>query len=127
MTNLEFHKDEFVQILKERDPCLCNYFCAIKQYDECSDCPFYKGREEDCDYYKFADWLLEEHKESIKLKQWEKDLIINCTQVEDYTEKDTVYNFWIIIGMKKKGHFKGITDTTMTVKEILDNCEVVEK
>ena len=26
--------------------------------------------------------------------------------------------------MKEKGHFKGITDTSMTLEEILKNCEV---
>lgn len=122
MTNLEFYKDEFVQILKERDPCLCNYFCAINQYDECSDCPFYKGREEDCDYYKFADWLLEEHKESIKLKKWEKDLL-----EVGYSDKCIFENFGELLAMRDIGYFKGIIDTTMTVKEILDNCEVVDR
>lgn len=123
MTNLEFYKDEFVKILKVREPCLCNYFCAIKKYDECSDCPFYKGREEDCDYYKFADWLLEEHKESIKLKKWEKDLLKCYQETKDDGEFEDNY---ILKEMQYKGHFQDV-DYNLTIEEIIDNCEVIEK
>lgn len=78
--------------------------------------------EEDCDYYKFADWLLEEHKESIKLKQWEKDLL-----KVGYCDECGFDNFDELSAMLDLGHFKGITDTSMSIREILDNCEVVER
>lgn len=123
MTNLEFYKDEFVKILKERDPCLCNYFCAIKQYDECSDCPFYKGREADCDYYKFADWLLAEHKDPIKLTKFEYDLLKCYQETKDDGEFEDHY---ILKEMQYKGYFQNI-DYNLTIEEILDNCEVIEK
>ena len=35
--------------------------------------------------------------------------------------------FYTYRAMKGRGYFKGIKDTSMTLKEILDNCEVVEE
>lgn len=53
MTNLEYHKDELKRYLK--DELDLRYF------------RYWKTRG----YDNFIDWLLEEHKEPIKLKQWE--------------------------------------------------------
>ena len=123
MTNLERYKDEFVYMLNDvaYQPPLCNYFEKIWTYSDCSCCPFCTKDETGCDYQKFVDWLLEEHKEPIKLKQWEKDLL----EISDYQE--TRFGFYTDLrNMKKRGYFEGVTDTSMTVKEILDNCEVID-
>lgn len=78
-----------------------------------------------CDYSDYKEkgieWLLEEHKESIKLKKWEKDLL-----ELGYGNKCIFENYGELLAMRDIGYFKGITDITMTVKEILDNCEVTE-
>lgn len=71
---------------------------------------------------KFVDWLLEEYKEPIKLKQWEYDMI----ESNNMSHANVFDAFYTYRAMKGRGYFKGIKDTSMTLKEILDNCEVVE-
>ena len=131
MTNFEYYKDEILKSLElEKEDEIKKW--SVFNYDRVLGKVLYRlyiqnkgdGIAKD---FKIVNWLLEEHKEPIKLKQWEKDLVINCTQVEDYQEKDKVHEFWIITGMKEKGYFKGIEDTSMTLKEILDNCEVIDE
>ena len=81
----------------------------------------------DDDFKKYSekgfDWLLSEHKEPIKLKKWEYDLI----RSNDRPHECNVFeSFNTYRNMKAIGYFEGITDTSMTLKEILDNCEVIE-
>lgn len=73
------------------------------------------------DTESFLNWLCKEHKEPIKLKQWEYDLIRNCEKADSYSENDSLSAYWIIEGMKKNGHFKGINDLRVRFKDILDN------
>lgn len=78
----------------------------------------------DDDFKKYSEkgfgWLLEEHKEPIKLKRWEYDLMWGL-------EEGSKFHDWgSLCYMKRKGHFSGIKDTSMTLEEILNNCEVVE-
>lgn len=84
-------------------------------------------RDSDYDNYKKLgfDWLLEEHKEPIKLKQWEYDLIRNCEEVHDYDELDELCEYWAIEAMMEKGYFKGIKNLGATFKDILDNYIIV--
>lgn len=118
MTNLEYYKDEIYEMQRDlfenKDICVSRgvgiAICDV--YEK------YKG------VHAFMpmvlDWLLEEHKEPIKLKQWEKDLLekFNNSQFFDYVPP--------LFKMKDEGYFKGVADTSMTLKEILDNCEVIE-
>lgn len=116
MTNLEFYKDEIVEIKKREEnrilECLLREM-QTKSYDceVCAQC-----------LKESLDWLLEEHKEPIKLKKWEYDLLFfySCNSLAKFKDSS------ILSKMKEKGHFKGITDTSMTLQDILDNCEVVE-
>ena len=81
----------------------------------------------DDDFKKYSekgfDWLLEEHKEPVKLKQWEYDTI-------KYHGKLSKFNdIHFLMAMKNKGYFKDMNSVekcSMTIKEILDNCEVIE-
>lgn len=68
----------------------------------------------------FVDWLLEEYKEKIELKQWEFDLLGN------YNSSNRFYESFTLQNMSDKGYFKGVEDKTMMIKEILDNCIIVE-
>lgn len=86
---------------------------------DCYDCPLNKVGD-------LIDFLLAEHKEPIKLKQWEYDLIEICYKCNSYLETDTLKSYIFFESLKEKGYFKGITDTSMTIKEILKNCEVIE-
>lgn len=126
MTNLERYKDEFVYMLKKNKIILCSCFEVLNNHDDCDTCPYDVENcveEGCCNYRKFIDWLLEEHKEPIKLKQWEYDLI----RTNDRPHECNVFeSFNTYRNMKAIGYFEGITDTSMTLKEILENCEVVE-
>ena len=126
MTNLERYKDEFVYMLNKNKITLCSFFEVLNNYDDCDTCPYgFESCEKGgwCNYRKFIDWLLEEHKEPIKLKQWEYDLI----RANDRPHECNVFeSFNTYRKMKDIGYFEGITDTSMTLKEILDNCEVVD-
>ena len=126
MTNLEYYKDEFVCMLKKSKLTLCSCFEALNNHDDCDTCPYNVencAEEGLCNYRKFIDWLLEEHKEPIKLKQWEYDTI-------KYHGKLSKFNdIHFLMAMKNKGYFKDMNSVekcSMTIKEILDNCEVIE-
>lgn len=123
MTNLERYKDEFVYMLNEDSyqPPLCNYFEKIWTYSDCSCCPFCNKDETGCDYQKFVDWLLAEHKEPIKLTKFEYDLLMSYINKGYYFK-----NYSELKEMRNKGYFKGITDTSMKIIYILNNCEVIE-
>ena len=116
MTNLEYYKDEINEII-ENDrradvfSSIGNAFdlFSFKHIDN------YPHRPD-----KFIDWLLEEHKEPIKLKQWEYDLL---TLLNKESIFHTVYN---LCKLREKGHYKGVTDTSMKIEDILKNCEVIE-
>lgn len=127
MTNLERYKDEFVYMLNKNKITLCSFFEFLNNYDDCDTCPYgFESCEKEgwCNYRKFIDWLLEEHKERIKLKQWEKDLIYIFKENFSMQSEDGL--FWPFKELKQKGYFKGVTDTNMTLEEILDNCEIVD-
>lgn len=92
--------------------CLCN--------DDCSSCRM-----------SCLDWLKEEYKEEykepIKLTKWEYDLILNCADASGYDDGDSLNQYWIIEGMKDKGHFKGINNLDITFEEVKDNYIIIEE
>ena len=124
MTNLEYYKDEFVCMLKKSKLTLCSCFEALNNHDDCDTCPYNVencAEEGLCNYRKFIDWLLEEHKEPIKLTKFEYDLLMS------YINKGYFFkNFSELKEMRNKGYFKGITDTSMKIQDIIKNCEVIE-
>lgn len=65
---------------------------------------------------------LEERDKKIRLKQWEYDTI-------KYHGKLSKFNdIHFLMAMKNKGYFKDMNSVekcSMTIKEILDNCEVI--
>lgn len=117
MTNLEYYQDEIKHLIKEKS--FSTVSCAIKYgFEKFSIIHIDKYANTPCD---FVDWLLSEHKEPIKLKQWEKDLL------ECYVNFNIIYlNSDFIKELQSKGYFKGITDPSMRLKYILDNCEIVD-
>ena len=116
MTNLEFYKDEIMRCCS-----ICRVARICKYGDDChgltcDNCEFSNDSE------KCMEIVLAEHKEPIKLKKWEYDLI----RTNDMSHDREFRSFNAYRNMKVIGYFKGITDTSMTLKEILDNCEVVD-
>lgn len=123
MTNLEYYKDEIYEMQRDlfenKDICF-PYGVGIAICDVYEK---YKG------VHAFMpmvlDWLLDEHKEPIKLKRWEKDLL-----EVGYCTNRRFCDFDDLLALCDRGYFTGITDikgsgdTSMTLKEILENCEV---
>lgn len=116
MTNLEYYKDEIKEKIKKGE----NFGCAIclAKNKNCLQCEADDGNDILCN---IVDWLLEEHKEPIKLKQWEFDLLNELRKDWNYAERKV---FW---ELHKKGYFKGVFDIGMSPKEILENCEVIDE
>lgn len=117
MTNLEYYKDEINEIIgndRRVDvfSSIGNAFdlFSFKHFDN------YQRRPD-----KFIDWLLEEHKEPIKLTKFEYDLLMSYINKGYYFK-----NFSELKEMRNKGYFKGITDTSMKIQDILKNCDVIE-
>lgn len=105
MTNLEYHKDELKKYIKD-DTDLKNF-------------KYYKNHDLD-----FIDWLLEEHKEPIKLEKWEFELIGYIYRTS--FNKTNFVSYSALNYLRGVGFFKGIIDTDMKLSEILENCEVVD-
>ena len=83
--------------------------------DECCNCPF-------GDTEKIKAWLLEPYKEEskIELTQFEHDLL---TTIEDQRFNFNQRN----MKMKELGYFKGVKDTKMRIKEILERSVIVDE
>ena len=123
MTNLEWLNENLtkeeksnVQMCVVVNKKFYKYTCDGKN---CYDCHLNKVGD-------LIDLLLKEHKEPIKLKQWEYDLIEICYKSNAYLETDTLKSYIFFESLKEKGYFKGITDTSMKIEDILKNCEVIE-
>lgn len=117
MTNLEENKDE---ILKKINIDGCTLGCAV--------CLTMNHIEEkvfrvcyECNYEKLIDWMFEEYK-PIKLKRWEYDLI----RTNDMSHNRAFESFNTYMNMKRIGHFAGIKNTSITLEDILNNCEVID-
>lgn len=110
MTNLEFYRKEIKDYLDDN----------LSNRDLLSETFGYKIGYGENFVRKFVDWMLQEYKEPIKLKQWEYDLL------DIYANRNTEFKKYDLFReLSAKGHFEGIEDTSMTSKEILDNCEVI--
>lgn len=58
-------------------------------------------------------------KEQIKITQFEYDILM-------YMNKSFVFiRVPFLRNIKEKGHYKGLNDSNLTIKEILENCEIV--
>ena len=118
MTNLETNKE---RIHEGMALCTIAHLCRYGEpcsHKICSSCEFNENVDE-C-----IKEVLAERKEPIKLKKWEYDLI----RANDRPHECNVFeSFNTYRNMKAMGYFEGITDTYMTLKEILENCEVEDR
>ena len=116
MTNLEYYKDE----IEERFKQLFKSFTDTSSLACALDETYLKHRKQK--YESMFTWYFEEHKEPIKLKRWEYDLL-KCYQETKDNEK--FVDHYTLKEMQYKGHFQDV-DYNLTIEEILDNCEVVD-
>lgn len=114
MTSLEKMKDK----IKSIDVfCVAAYICKYRKDCSslsCSTCEFH-GSPERC-----IKVMLSEYKEPVKLNKWEYDMI----RTNDMSHNHEFWFFGTYRNMKNAGYFKGVYDTQMTLKEILENCEI---
>lgn len=125
MTNLEYLKKNFNKFKLYDEDLFCELAFTCKTGERCEGFK-YERCSEGCGGCQFRniknaiDYLLQEHKEPIKLKQWEYDLMWGL-------EEGSKFHDWgSLCYMKRKGHFKGVKDTSMSIQYILNNCEVIE-
>lgn len=117
MTNLEKMKDE---INNQQRICSISHMIKYKRdciTKKCKDCEFYNNAD-NC-----IDVLLSEYKEPVKLKKWEYDMI----RTNDMSHNHEFWFFGTYRNMKNAGYFKGVHNVNMTLKEILENCEIEDE
>lgn len=116
MKNYEFHKNK---LSAGEAICISAFICRHgKSCDEleCKKCEF----DENLDLSLRI--LLAEHIDPIKLKSWEYDLI----RTNDMSRSRTFGSFNTYMNMKRIGHFAGIKNTSITLEDIVNNCEVID-
>ncbi len=76
-------------------------------------------------YESFKEMLKAPYQEpKIRLSQFEYDSLSCC---DENKRKKKFSHFTMLKQMKHKGYYKGVYDVSMTVEEILNNCEVVNE
>ena len=107
MTNFEFYREE----MKDND---YDIVILIENHSEIQD----KSMKE------IMEWMYAEYTEPpIMLEQWEYVTLKACVTV--YRDSG-FYSFYTLSELKVAGHFRGITDTSMTLQEILDRAEIID-
>lgn len=117
MTNLEANKDK---LSNEKMFCISAHICKYGKPCNrkiCRDCEF------DLNIDNCIKSMLAEYKEPIKLTKFEYDLL-KCYQKAEGDSK--FMDYYIFIEMQYKGHFQDV-DYNLTIEEILENCEVVDR
>ena len=122
MTNLEYYADELKEYIYE-----CSEEEGFYKFDDVANGVrrFIQRHPEiwECDINaeEVVDWFLAEHIKPIKLTKLEKDILENlfysCLEFCDYPH---------LLKLRKIGHFKGVENTKLKIKDILDNYEVVD-
>lgn len=127
MTNLEWIKNNAKNFnLNEKDGlCLIAYICKYKQAcginkTSCNECDFNNNLKNS------LNCLLEEHKEPIKLKKWEYDYFQVMKEIAPTLVRDLINTDSYLLKLKEKGYFENV-DLNMTLKEVLENCEVEDE
>lgn len=121
MTNLEFYKDELKECIKNSSKELgmvnMNVGYGFSDFSK----RYVKHYPHDS--VAFVDWLLEEHKEKIKLTEFEHNVLKAFTKHPNYDEDDRIDDYSILQEAQSNGCFKGV-DENLSIKDILDNCEI---
>lgn len=97
----------------------------IRNEDEVWHLIFKVGTDDACyesrNRFNAIEWLLAPYKKpTYKLTQFEYDLL-KC-----YDPSYVIIELWLLTVMQSKGYYKDIP-TNVSIKDILDNCEVIEE
>nr|DAP09484.1 MAG TPA: hypothetical protein [Caudoviricetes sp.] len=115
MRNIDFYIDNIAKLLSEAD---CTKECDCERCEcDCVCSELTRSKEQ------VKNWLLEEHKEKIKLKQWEYDMlaVVKNSITSNLILESNIY----FKELKEKGYFKNV-DLNMTAEEVLTNCEIID-
>lgn len=126
MTNLEYYKreisDRWMGYVKHRGQERYNEYLGLAIIDVYIKDLKRLGLDEPATAVaSVMHWLVREYEEPIKLTKFEYDLLMSYINKGYYFE-----NHSELKEMRNKGYFKGITDTSMKMRDILKNCEVIE-
>lgn len=117
MTNLEANKDK---LSNEKMFCISAHIC---KYGKPCNRKICRGCEFDLNIDNCIKAMLAEYKEPIKLTKFEYDLLKCYQEMKDDGE---FVDHYTLKEMQYKGHFQDV-DYNLTIEEILDNCDVIEK
>ena len=116
MRNIDFYIDNIANLLTELE---CIRDCECESCEDKYVCSKVISEKKET-----KKWLLEEHKEKIKLKQWEYDML---AVVKNSINSNLILESNIYFKeLKEKGYFENV-DLNMTLKEVLENCEVEDE
>lgn len=120
-TNLDHYKKDIVERFMD-DLAMADEKIRSCQTTSCSNCEFSKENGECIGKSKIRKWFDQPYKKpTYKLTQCEYDML--DTMFEKEARFSTVY---LIGELKKKGYFENIKcNSTVLVKDILANCEVI--
>lgn len=119
MKNYEFYKDK---LSTGEMICVSAFICRHGENCkdiECSNCAFYENLDLSLHV------LFDEHKEQVKLKRWEYNLMKSYTDMDEAWNGRILHECYVIRKMCNEGYFKNV-DLNMTFREVLDNCEVID-
>ena len=120
-TNCEHYKDEIIEGWM-LDLALVDGKLKRCSSVDCDECEFNPGANKGCKQ-RIIEWLKKPYeKPKYKLTQFEYDLL---SVHKDYKTYNNIANQIHLFKMREKGYFKNI-DTKIPIREILDNCEVIE-
>lgn len=119
-TNFEHYKDVILEDYS-KNLAVVKGMPTLCYKTNCNNCDF-KINQIGC-REKAKDWLNQTYKKpTYKLSKFEYDLL-NAYKKSGMWK--CISNYGTLLEMYGKGHFKGI-DTSTTIHEILDNCEVIK-
>lgn len=110
MKNIEKYKSQIAEMI-----LICHKDC------DCRDCKFIEVCSQLETIKQIENWFFEEYKGSIKLTQFEYDMLSitkECHPNLGKLEENLYYT-----NLQDKGYFKNV-NLSMTAKEVLENCEV---
>lgn len=120
MLVIEKFSEEIKKIDEKPKQYQCELYGLLFNTDECDNL----SCNECCKKIVFK--LIEEYKEPIKLSKIEYDILESCTDESLCMMAHPFERVTFLNKMKQKDYFKGVDDTAMSIKEILENCRVVD-
>lgn len=120
-TNYEHYKDEIIEGWM-LDLALVDGKLKRCSRTDCNECEFNPGPNKGCNQ-RFIEWVKKPYeKPKYKLTKFEYDLL---SAHKDFKTYNNIANQIHLFKMREKGYFKDI-DTNISIREILDNCEVIK-